>query len=194
MSQYHHGNLRQALLAEARRQLEEAGSEKLSLRALARATGVSQTAPYRHFPDRESLLIAIMEEAFLDLDQAIAEVESDSEDMQEVLINEGLAFVDFAVNNPERYKLMFGPLLARKPDYPELEQAARASMNRLRNTVQCCLKTDNSEQIWQMTLNAMALVHGYARMNLDGMSNQNPETGEPLDLRRALKAFALMVG
>ena len=48
---YHHGNLKQALFEGALRQLRQQGAERLSLRALAREIGVSQTAPYRHFKD-----------------------------------------------------------------------------------------------------------------------------------------------
>ena len=52
---YHHGNLRAELLDTAVEQLREVGTEELSLRALARAIGVSQTAPYRHFADKGEL-------------------------------------------------------------------------------------------------------------------------------------------
>jgi hypothetical protein len=53
---YHHGNLRNALIAEGRRVLEEVGVRELSLRNLARAVGVSEAAPSRHFPGKEGLL------------------------------------------------------------------------------------------------------------------------------------------
>ena len=56
---YHHGNLRAELLDTAIEQLREQGTEDLSLRALARAIGVSQTAPYRHFGDKGELLAAM---------------------------------------------------------------------------------------------------------------------------------------
>ncbi|HJU91281.1 MAG TPA: helix-turn-helix domain-containing protein, partial [Gemmatimonadaceae bacterium] len=53
---YHHGDLRQALLDAALEILRTKGVEALTLRAVARAAGVSQTAPYRHFADRRSLV------------------------------------------------------------------------------------------------------------------------------------------
>src|ERR1700747_3401130 len=61
---YHHGNLRSELLAEAERTVREQGVDKLSLRELARATGVSHAAPRRHFPDRQALLDALAESGF----------------------------------------------------------------------------------------------------------------------------------
>ena len=56
---YHHGNLRAELLDTALEQLRAGSAEDLSLRALARAVGVSQTAPYRHFADKGELLAAM---------------------------------------------------------------------------------------------------------------------------------------
>ncbi|MFO7551396.1 MAG: helix-turn-helix domain-containing protein, partial [Haliea sp.] len=56
---YHHGNLRAELLDTAVEELETQGVEALSLRALARGIGVSQTAPYRHFSDKGDLLAAM---------------------------------------------------------------------------------------------------------------------------------------
>ncbi len=63
-SNYHHGNLRQELMNRAEQHLLESGSNELSLRALAREIGVSQTAPYRHFRDKNALLAALATEGF----------------------------------------------------------------------------------------------------------------------------------
>src|SRR5438105_739869 len=51
---YHHGDLRRALIEAARAILEQDGLPALSLRAVARRAGVSQAAPYHHFPDRDA--------------------------------------------------------------------------------------------------------------------------------------------
>ena len=61
---YHHGDLRAALVASACQLLEEKGVTALSLREVARRSGVSQAAPYRHFPDKASLLAAVAAEGF----------------------------------------------------------------------------------------------------------------------------------
>src|SRR5688572_22587782 len=61
---YHHGDLKRALLDAALKILREEGLEELTLRATARATGVSQTAPYRHFSDRTALLAGVAEDGF----------------------------------------------------------------------------------------------------------------------------------
>ena len=64
---YHHGNLRAELLDTAIEQLRQVGADELSLRALARAIGVSQTAPYRHFADKGELLAAMATRGYRNL-------------------------------------------------------------------------------------------------------------------------------
>ncbi|MDQ3996358.1 MAG: TetR/AcrR family transcriptional regulator, partial [Gemmatimonadota bacterium] len=61
---YHHGDLRRALVDAAIPLLRDGGPEALTLRAVARAAGVSQTAPYRHFADRAELVAAVAESGF----------------------------------------------------------------------------------------------------------------------------------
>ena len=64
---YHHGNLRAELLTTAIEQLRNTSVDELSLRALARSVGVSQTAPYRHFADKNELLAAMATNGYRDL-------------------------------------------------------------------------------------------------------------------------------
>lgn len=122
----------------------------------------------------------------------MCKAEANAIDLQDALVSTGVAFVEFAVNNPEQYKLMFSPLLSKKADYPDLQQIAMQSLSRLQSIISRKLQTDNEELIWQVTMNATALVHGHARMHIDGMPSCNPVTGEPLDLRKALETFAVV--
>jgi AcrR family transcriptional regulator len=68
---YHHGDLRAALVGAARLILEREGFDALSLRAVARGAGVSQAAPYHHFKDKDELLGAVAAEGFDGLTQAM---------------------------------------------------------------------------------------------------------------------------
>ena len=61
---YHHGDLRDALVQAALHEVELGGPEAISISALAKKLGVSQPAPYKHFADRETLLMAVTAEAF----------------------------------------------------------------------------------------------------------------------------------
>src|ERR1700684_2875232 len=80
---YHHGNLRTALLEQAGRTVRERGVEALSLRELARETGVSHGAPRRHFADRQALLDALADAGFKRLGGELrAAVDGAGEDFQ----------------------------------------------------------------------------------------------------------------
>src|ERR1700757_4149368 len=64
LNTYHHGDLRVALVQAALHEVERGGPEAVNISALAKKLGVSQPAPYRHFADREALLVAVTAEAF----------------------------------------------------------------------------------------------------------------------------------
>lgn len=98
MSTYHHGELRPALLRAAAKILEKEGRDAISLRDLARRAGVSHNAPYRHFADRPALLAALAEEGFARL-----AAEIDGRPWRE----QAMAYLRFALVNPERFRLMF---------------------------------------------------------------------------------------
>lgn len=98
MTTYHHGDLRAAMLAAAARLVEEEGVAGLSVREAARRAGVSHNAPYRHFPDRESLLAALAADGLAQLEKALQGGSG-----REL----GEAYVRFALANPRRFQMMF---------------------------------------------------------------------------------------
>jgi AcrR family transcriptional regulator len=105
---YHHGNLRAALLAQAEHTLRKQGLEGLSLRELARRTGVSHAAPRRHFADRQALLDALAESGFARLGtQLRVAAEGAGEDFEARLRAIGLAYVRFAISDAALLELMF---------------------------------------------------------------------------------------
>ncbi|MGH1550395.1 TetR/AcrR family transcriptional regulator [Leifsonia poae] len=121
-STYHHGSLREALLAEGRRLLAEEGPAAVTLRELARRTGVSHAAPSRHFADRDALLAALAAEGF---DELTADLRrsAENDDLEDRLTSYARAHVRFAIENGPLVALMF----ARKPlpGEPDAEAAAR---------------------------------------------------------------------
>lgn len=134
---YHHGNLRAELLATAISQLRDTSVEDLSLRALARALGVSQTAPYRHFADKNELLAAMAtcgyRDLLCDLRQAGA---SAGECPKAQLFAFAHAYVDYAAQNPQLFKLMFGPAVQPTTKYPELREASRDTLQLVEDILQ----------------------------------------------------------
>ena len=144
-SSYHHGDLRAALVQTAGGMLEKQGLKSLSLREVARRAGVSHNAPYRHFPDRESLLAALAMEGFEWLGSAI-----EKRPRREM----GEAYVEFALEHPERFRLMFsGVVPGRDRRAYESLQGAFA---------------DLGENARYAAAAAWALVHGLSHLLLDG--------------------------
>lgn len=155
MSTYHHGDLRAALLRSAAELLEQQGLERLSLREAARRAGVSHNAPYRHFPDRDALLAALAAEGFGLLGKAL-----EGRAGREM----GEAYVRFALEHPNRFRLMFAGRL-QLDRHPALAGAARATYEALVAAFRSQRDVTEPEKA---AAAAWSLVHGLAQLLLDG--------------------------
>lgn len=155
---YHHGDLPAALLRAAGKILEKEGVEALSLRALTRRTGVSHAAPYRHFRDRESLLAALAAEGFAMLGRAQREAAASGG-----LRAMGEAYVRFALEHPQRFRLMFGGQL-KIARHPELREIATRAFEALSGA----LAAHAGSGAGDASIAAWALVHGLAQLLLGG--------------------------
>jgi AcrR family transcriptional regulator len=107
-SSYHHGNLRQTLLLAAAEMISENGIESLSLRKLAEMVGVSRTAAYHYFQDKNDLLCAIAANGFRRWQMSLNQLESNSLPERDKFEQYILGYIAFATTNPEEYELMFG--------------------------------------------------------------------------------------
>ncbi len=122
---YHHGDLRETLLADALTSIAERGVEQLSMRALARRAGVSPTAPYRHFPSKRCLLAALITRGFGRLERAVRSAsDAVGPDPNERLLAAGRGYLAFARANPTTFELMFSGVIDDISDYAELQQAS----------------------------------------------------------------------
>ncbi len=123
-SNYHHGDLRQLLMGLALDHIASRGTEKLSLRALARDANVSPTAPFRHFPNKHALFAALATEGFQKLEARVKEVAQSSEPVERRLLATAVTYVGFAQENPVAYQLMFGAVLGDLSEFEGLDAAA----------------------------------------------------------------------
>jgi len=105
---YHHGDLRNALIGAATRQVRDGGVAGFSLREAAREVGVSPNAAYRHFADKSALLAAVATAGFADLSRAMRAAMSRADGPVARVEATGRAYVRFAFREPERFRLMFG--------------------------------------------------------------------------------------
>lgn len=171
MSQYHHGNLRNALLTIATELLSEDGVHSLSLRKMAQRAGVSHNAPYMHFADKEAVLAAIAEEGFRLLLVEVESAISHANTTRLQLIAASNAYVNFALNHPNHVQVMFCPYDAEK--YPSLLEASQASLNRLFELVKIGQERGEliSGDTQAMTKSIWAMVHGVATLSIAYKTN-----------------------
>jgi AcrR family transcriptional regulator len=119
---YHHGNLRDALIIAAAELIEQNGSMDFAMIDAARRAGVSSAAPYRHFKDKESLLEAVCQVAFMALSES-AKTSTAPYPLgsAERIIVLGKGYIDFVTSHPEFYDLMWGKPGKRAMDSAEVE-------------------------------------------------------------------------
>ena len=106
---YHHGDLRETLIAASLALIEKTRVEKFSVADAARAAGVSSGAPYRHFADREDLLDHVAAKGFMLLkERSDAAWAAHPAGALEGLIASGRAYIAFGAEHPELFHLMWG--------------------------------------------------------------------------------------
>lgn len=142
----------------AQKILEEQGVAALSLREAARRAGVSHNAPYRHFADRDALLAALAAEGFARLGEALEAAAARGPRAR------GEAYVRFALEQPQRFRLMFGGAL-RLDAHPALREAAARTYQAL---VRAFEPLAGPQGAPTAAAAAWALVHGLAQLLLDG--------------------------
>jgi len=136
---YHHGDLKNALIQAGVKILAKEGVGGLSLRKVAKKAGVSHSAPYAHFPDKQSLIAAISTEGFkqlyTELDAAVSPYANDPRRQ----LAEGVwAYVQFAMNNTDTFNIMFSDVLEKEKDYPAYVESSRKTFERVVGIVKAC--------------------------------------------------------
>ena len=158
MKNYHHGNLKQELIDCACRLCERDGYTKLSIRSLAKESGVSQTAPYRHFKTKEVLYASVATEGFKKLSKAF-HVDANKKITKKHLVEIGCKYIEFGLKNANTYDLMFGTAVGNFADYPELLESANSSYENFRSSFSK-LANDSDEVIAFKCITLWSMVHG----------------------------------
>lgn len=165
---YHHGDLRSALVEEGLKRLQQGPAEALSLREVARSVGVSATAVYRHFPDKQALLHALADVAGDRMASAFETAMAAAKPGKDAFDAMGRAYVHFALKNPYLFKLMMSPEM----------MGGIAAEGRPRTRGMAMLTTAlkdlsggkmSSELQNIRRLQAWSIVHGLAMLMLDGL-------------------------
>jgi AcrR family transcriptional regulator len=188
--QYHHGDLRRAVVNAALEILRETQSLDLSLRELARRAGVSHNAPYKHFADKRELLAAVSAAGFETLTNHMTHEMAGRSNPREQLFAMLRAYIDHGVANPALYSLMFGGYLGG-PDRtrPAIELAEAEKTNALLAGVivagglgRAIPDTSRNERkIAGAILACWSLVHGLTLLLADGLVGPKKKSGALCD-------------
>ena len=162
---YHHGELRSALIEAALEILTRDGMEGLSLRVLARATGVTQAAPYSHFRDKDDLLAAVAETGFQRLALQMAEEATGQPNVQARIERLMGTYIRFAVANKSLFQLMFSRELSVMKDYPTLAMTAGKSYSLISATL--AQRGVPAEETRFLTVSIWSLCHGLTTLIVD---------------------------
>lgn len=161
--------LKNRLVVAGGKLLKKVPVQSLSLREVARAAGVSQAAPYRHFKDKEALLAAISCHGFNWLRDKMLAATSSATSVEDAFYKMGHAYLKFGEDHSEHLKLMFGPYVTPSDEHPELFRAAKLSFLALVALVQKCQKTGmiGPGDAFQRAMNIWMAVHGFTVLYID---------------------------
>jgi AcrR family transcriptional regulator len=177
---YHHGDLRRAILSAALEVIRSDGVAAISLRDLARRADVSHTAPAHHFKDKAGLLTAIATEGFELLAAALTTVPTGTAHR---LREMGARYVEFALEHPAHFEVMFRPQLLHGDD-PQLTAAKERALRALHSGVEDLPAARRDPDVQRAGLAAWSLAHGFATLQLSG-SLPAPDD-DPAETFRAL--------
>jgi AcrR family transcriptional regulator len=197
---YHHGDLRNALVASAVRLIETSGTSTFSLREAARDVGVSANAAYRHFDDKSALMTAVAAFGFRQLaTQMVGAMASAAGGRAKGPASVarfkavGRAYVEFAVAHPELFRVMFGECGAECRQAEPGDDATEDPWSLLGKTLDA-LVADGllaTEVRPGAELKAWSVVHGFASLALDGLAAL-PSADERAAALDALLDFAVV--
>ena len=171
---YHHGDLRAAALQMGMEKLANQEQPDLGLRALARDLGVSATALYRHFPNKDALLDALALEGLNRLGQHQAQAAEQAGGGHDGFAEVGVTYVIWAVENPALLRLIYNRigLVDLTTDDPT---AMGEAFQQLRAGIAAMMPDEMAkEERAAAALHAWSLVHGLAMLILDGQVEYDP--------------------
>lgn len=179
---YHHGDLRAALIAAAEAVIGERGVDGFSLREAARRAGVSPAAPQHHFGDARGLMTAVATLGFEGLCAALEAADDAAGDGSDRrarrICGQGAAYVGFALSEPARFDVMW-----RKARIDDADPAYRAAAARAFELLAAAVEgrparagaTPDASPPDPRAIACWSLVHGFARLALDGAFGPGPE-------------------
>jgi AcrR family transcriptional regulator len=173
---YHHGAVREQLVAEALKLARSEGAPGVSLREAASRVGVSHAAVYHHFRNRVELIAAAATDGMLRLARSLERVEQrPAGTATERVCRIGVAYVEFALTEPAAFRLMFATEVAHKAQFPELRAASDAAAAPLLRALRAWSGSASGATdvfVRELGLAIWALVHGLSVLALDNQFDE----------------------
>jgi AcrR family transcriptional regulator len=190
---YHHGDLPAALVDAAFELIGENGVHGFTVAEAARRTGVSISAPYRHFADRDELLAACAtaacEAVQSDFEAALAAHDAPADQLAAAIA----AYVRFAAERRPMFESIFGAGL-EKSKYPRLEEAGAAALSAVSAPALALTPGDDEEKAAILVQALTSLAQGHATMLLEGYFGELPAAVDVASARAAGATRALLRG
>ncbi|HTK97434.1 MAG TPA: TetR/AcrR family transcriptional regulator [Pseudomonadales bacterium] len=201
---YHHGDLKEALLAAAESVLDDSGLHGFTLRESARRAGVSHAAPKHHFGDVRGLLTEVAARGFQQLTRRLkTKLRAAGDDLDAQFVATAEAYVGFAEAHPEHFRIMFRSDLVDMQS-PSLMSAALATFTEMTNVIRrqrgepeigaesldACM---TSAQLINDILIGWSHIHGYAHLKLEGQLAMIPKAAQKDMLATAGRRLARLV-
>ena len=158
---YHHGNLKEELISSACIMCEATGHDHMSLRSIAKEANVSQTAPYRHFKTKESLLAEVSKRGFEELTDKmkLAISKENIKSAKDRFLEMGLAYLEFGLEKRKTYDLMHSPIID-KVEFPELLNAAQGAFDELVQVLTDLFPGISEDDLGKKCIKFWAMMHG----------------------------------
>ena len=168
-SGYHHGDLRQELIAATRVLVEAKGPDGFSVSEASRAAGVSTAAPYKHFADRTELLQEVALQGYREMTEAFLRAQAPHAPGTIAAIAAiGTAYVEFAEANPELFRMMF----AFKDKSEAMEEAGMACYGVVLGQIALWRGRETvDDEIMQLGFPLWTFVHGLSFLRIDGKAD-----------------------
>jgi AcrR family transcriptional regulator len=185
---YHHGNLREALVAAALRLIAERGPFGFSFAEAARQAGVSPAAPYRHFRDRDELMAEVARRGFERFEATLLAAWDDGRpDPVTAFERVGRAYLAFARHEHAHYAAMFeaGLPFERYPDLHGASERALAVLRQAAEVLAARLPKEKRPPALMMGLHIWAMTHGVASLFGRGDASRHLLPMSPEDLLEA---------
>ena len=186
---YHHGNLKEALIEAGLEILSEKGIEGLSLRKVAKRVGVSHSAPYNHFPDKQALLAAISTAGHEQLNQTITNTfEAVKDTSTDIIFEIAWSYLQFALDNQDMFKHMFSDALKYESDHPQYMEISLKNIALLEEIITVCQNKGQLKggEVEILAIKLWSTVHGFTNLMLENQFP--PEYVQDFDLKDLLKA------